>query len=125
MDIMYQKPVVTEDNGSDLKDISSCSSDNEDEADANEDEADASEDETDASGDEADANEEQQMAEGFYLEEFPADAVLPDLSNNYLETIKKFRSIVKYFRNERKSYLWNFHYLWYFFLVTCNFKISR
>lgn len=44
------------------------------------------------------ASEEIQMAGAFYLEEFPADEVLPDFSDNYHQTVQNIRFIVKYFR---------------------------
>jgi hypothetical protein len=56
-------------------------------------------------GEEGDAmddfNEEIFMTENFYLEEYPEDTLLPDLSVTYREVIGNIRAIVKSFRHER------------------------
>jgi hypothetical protein len=48
-----------------------------------------------------DFNEEIFMTENFYLEEYPEDTLLPDLSVTYREVIGNIRAIVKSFRHER------------------------
>lgn len=50
---------------------------------------------------EEDLDEEAIMAENFFLEEFPHDSVLPDLSFTYKEVIADVRVIVKSFRHDR------------------------
>ncbi len=50
---------------------------------------------------EEDLDEEAIMAENFFLEEFPPDSVLPDLSFTYKEVIADVREIVKSFRHDR------------------------
>jgi hypothetical protein len=45
-------------------------------------------------------DEESEFTEGFLLEQRPADAVLPDLSDSFQETVKKVRLIVKSFRQK-------------------------
>ena len=50
---------------------------------------------------EEDLDEEAIMAENFFLEEFPHDSVLPDLSFTYKEVIADVREIVKSFRHDR------------------------
>jgi hypothetical protein len=85
VDIMYKKPLVPEDD-EDPEDISS-QADNTQAVNSQE--------------DETEADEDVQMSEPFRLEEYPADAVLPDLSDSYREAVKNIRFIVKYFRHER------------------------
>jgi hypothetical protein len=41
------------------------------------------------------------MTENFYLEEYPEDSLLPDLSFTYKEVISDIRVIVKSFRHDR------------------------
>lgn len=55
------------------------------------------EDEVDQERPEDEASE---FTEGFLLEQRPADAVLPDLSDSFEETVKKVRLIVKSFRQK-------------------------
>jgi len=45
-------------------------------------------------------DEASEFTEGFLLEQRPADAVLPDLSDSFQETVKKVRLIVKSFRQK-------------------------
>lgn len=53
---------------------------------------------------ETDAETEDEMSEAFHLEEFPSDALLPDISDTFHETVKNIRLIVKYFRCESNKY---------------------
>ena len=50
-------------------------------------------------------DEESEFTEGFLLEQRPTDAVLPDLSDSFQETVKKVRLMVKSFRQKTLSIL--------------------
>jgi hypothetical protein len=61
----------------------------------------ASQDEEERGTLDDDLGEEIIMTENFYLEEYPEDSLLPDLSFTYKEVISDIRVIVKSFRHDR------------------------
>jgi hypothetical protein len=93
MDLMYKEPPLPEET--------------EDNSDSNSTRATTSEENNEQ--DDAVVDEELHMMESFHLEDFPSDAVLPDLSESYLESVKSIRYIVRHFRHGRSSKTSNFY----------------
>lgn len=59
-------------------------------------------DEVDESLDEDEVTEID-LGERFILNEYPNDELLPDLSNNYADPLKRCRNVVKFFKYDKRD----------------------